>query len=61
MVVPDYYRSFEEMVNPLIAARFRLRGVHETRPLPELAEIDPEKFARNDTFPTFMVIDALAD
>lgn len=60
VVVPDYYRSFGEIVNPVIAAGFTLRGVHETRPVPELKAIDPEKFARGDTFPTFMVIDAAA-
>lgn len=60
VTVPDYYRSFEEMVNPLIAAGFVLRKLHETRPDPALKAIDPEKFARNSAFPTFMVFDAAA-
>ncbi len=60
VVVPDYYRSFEEMVNPLLAAGFALRGVHETRPAPELEAIDPVKYARGMAYPTFMVIDAAA-
>jgi ubiquinone/menaquinone biosynthesis C-methylase UbiE len=32
ITVPDYYRSFEEMVNPLIQAGFALRQVLDTKP-----------------------------
>ncbi|MEE4153585.1 MAG: class I SAM-dependent methyltransferase [Erythrobacter sp.] len=58
VAVPDYYRSFEEIVNPLLAAGFALRGLHETRPVPALEAIDPERFRRHSIEPTFMVIDA---
>ncbi len=58
VTVPDYYRSFEEIVNPVLAAGFRIARIEETRPLPELQAINPYKFHRNDTFPTFMIIDA---
>ncbi|MDJ0978275.1 MAG: class I SAM-dependent methyltransferase [Erythrobacter sp.] len=59
VIVPDYYRSFEEIVGPLLSAGFALAGVHETRPVPELEQIDPEKYRRHSTIPTFMVIEAL--
>jgi ubiquinone/menaquinone biosynthesis C-methylase UbiE len=60
VMVPDYYRSFEEVINPILAAGFSLMGLHETRPAPELEAIDPEKYRENSTIPTFMVIDARA-
>jgi len=56
VVVPDHYRSFEEVINPVPAAGFRLDGLHETRPDPRLKAIDPDKFQRNDSFPTFLVV-----
>ncbi|MFK7740798.1 MAG: methyltransferase domain-containing protein [Planctomycetota bacterium] len=58
VVVPDYYRSFEEIVNPLLAAGFQLEGILETRPLDALRAIHPKKYRQNATFPTFMVISA---
>ncbi|MAK60661.1 MAG: SAM-dependent methyltransferase [Ponticaulis sp.] len=57
--VPDYYRSFEETINPVLQAGFVLRGVTETRPSPELKALNPRKFAQNDRFPTFMILDAV--
>lgn len=59
VVVPDYYRSFEEIINPVLAAGFNLIGLHETRPIRALEEIDPEKYRRGVSFPTFMVVDAV--
>ncbi|MEL6104917.1 MAG: class I SAM-dependent methyltransferase [Planctomycetota bacterium] len=59
VVVPDYYRSFEEIVNPLLKAGFRLNAVHETKPVEELREIDPRKHQKGSTFPTFLVLDAV--
>ncbi|MEL6371115.1 MAG: class I SAM-dependent methyltransferase [Pseudomonadota bacterium] len=58
IVVPDYYRSFDEMINPLLAAGFRLNRLHETKPIEALKDVDPQKYIRGSTFPTFMVIDA---
>ncbi|MEL7296615.1 MAG: methyltransferase domain-containing protein [Pseudomonadota bacterium] len=58
VVVPDYYRSFEELINPLLDAGFRLTHLHETKPLAELADIDPGKYQKNATFPTFIIVDA---
>ena len=60
VIVPDYYRSFEEIFNPLIKANFTIEGVHETKPVEALREIDPRKYKRGSTFPTFMVIEARA-
>ena len=58
VTVPDYYRPFEEIINPLLGAGFALAGLHETRPVAKLKETDPAKYARHSTRPTFMVIDA---
>jgi len=58
VVVPDYYRSFEEIINPVLAAGFRLDQLHETRPVEALRAIDPAKFKKNTTQPTFMIVDA---
>lgn len=59
VIVPDYYRSFEEIINPLLCAGFQLKGLLETRPVGALRDIDPAKYKRGSTFPTFMVIDAV--
>lgn len=56
--VPDYYRSFEEIFNPILAAGFALNRVTETRPVAELETINPRKFKQGQTFPTFMILDA---
>ncbi|MEM7763352.1 MAG: class I SAM-dependent methyltransferase [Pseudomonadota bacterium] len=61
VVVPDYYRSVEELINPVLQAGFRLTQLHETKPLPELATIDPRKYQKNATFPTFIIVDARRD
>ena len=58
VVVPDYYRSFEEIINPILTAGFSLQGLHETRPVAALKDINPRKYAQGMTQPTFMVIDA---
>ena len=58
VTVPDYYRSFEEIINPLLKSGFALAGLHETRPVEELKAINPAKYARHCIKPTFMVIDA---
>lgn len=58
VTVPDYYRSFEEIINPLLAEGFALSGLHETRPVAELKIVDPVKYYRHSLKPTFMVIDA---
>ncbi|MEM7688629.1 MAG: class I SAM-dependent methyltransferase [Pseudomonadota bacterium] len=58
VTVPDYYRSFEEIINPLLASGFTLTRLHETRTIEALKAIDPRKYERHSVKPTFMVIDA---
>ena len=57
--VPDYYRSFEDIFNPILEAGFRLNRVTETKPVQELEKINPRKFKQGQTFPTFLILDAL--
>ena len=57
--VHDYYRSFDEIVNPILSAGFQLRGIHETKPAEELKALNPRKYEQNSCFPTFMVLDAV--
>lgn len=56
--VHDYYRSFEEIFNPVLKAGFALNQVIETKPVKELEAINPRKFKEGQTFPTFMILDA---
>ncbi|NHK28287.1 class I SAM-dependent methyltransferase [Parvularcula flava] len=58
VTVPDHYRSFAEMMNPLIAAGFRLNQIKDVEPAPELREIDPRKYKKFSREPSFMIIDA---
>ncbi|HEX4963062.1 MAG TPA: class I SAM-dependent methyltransferase [Thermoanaerobaculia bacterium] len=58
VVVPDYYRSFADIVNPLLRAGFRLKEIVDTRPLPALREKDPSRFERYNTIPIFLCVEA---
>ena len=58
VVVPDYYRSFEEMINPLIAAGFAITKLTDAKPIDALKAIDPTDYEKYSRQPTFMVIDA---
>jgi len=58
VTVPDYYRSFDEIINPVIDAGFQIGRITETKPVPELKRINPEKYERASRHPTFMVIEA---
>ncbi|OYW84073.1 MAG: hypothetical protein B7Z22_11375 [Hyphomonas sp. 32-62-5] len=57
VVVADYYRSFGEIISPLLTAGFTLRALKETRPVPELEAVNPRKYREGMTSPTFMIID----
>lgn len=61
VTVPDYYRSFEEIITPLLSAGFTMKGFYETKPVEALRELNPNKYRRGSTFPTFIVIDAFVD
>jgi ubiquinone/menaquinone biosynthesis C-methylase UbiE len=58
VVVPDYYRSFEEMINPLVSSGFSITKIADTKPIEELKKIDLERFEKFNRQPTFMVIEA---
>ncbi len=57
--VPDYYRSFGDVINPLLRAGFQLREIIETKPIPELKEIQPDRYRKYKNTATFMVLDLL--
>ena len=59
VTVPDYYRSFSEMINPLIASGFQITEIVDTKPIDTLKDIHPEKFATYSKQPTFMIIDLM--
>ncbi len=56
--MPDYYRSFSEVINPLLQAGFQLKELVDARPIPELREYQPERYKRYEHMATFMVIEA---
>lgn len=60
VTVPDYYRSFGEIIGPILAAGFSLRDLTETRPVPELEAINPRKYHDGMVSPTFMILDLAA-
>lgn len=60
ITVPNYYRSFDEIVNPVVAAGFRIDRLTDTRPTAALREVDPDAFDKYSRKPTFMVIQATA-
>ncbi|MEQ9506116.1 MAG: methyltransferase domain-containing protein [Hyphomonas sp.] len=60
VVVADYYRSFAEIISPLLTAGFILRELKETRPVPELEAINPRKYHEGMVSPTFIILDLVA-
>jgi SAM-dependent methyltransferase len=59
VVIPDYYRSFEEIINPLLDAGFNLRRVVETRPIEALKEKNLKLYEKYNRIPTFMCLEAV--
>lgn len=57
VVVPDYYRSFEEVINPLITAGFRISRIEDCKPIDALRTLDPHKFGKYSKLSTFMCIE----
>ena len=57
ITVPDYYRSFEKIVNPVPQTGFRIHRVTETKPIAALRDLDPDAYAKYSQKPTFMVIE----
>lgn len=58
VVVPDYYRSFEEIINPIINAGFAVHKIIETKPIDRLRDVDPIRYEKYRKSPTFMIIEA---
>ncbi len=56
VMMPDYYRSFGEVINPLIKAGFKILGVEDLKPIDALRTIDPFKFGKYSKLATFMCI-----
>lgn len=59
VVVPDYYRSFGEMINPLVTNGFHVSRLVECRPVSDLLEHDPVLYEKYLNRPTFMVFEAV--
>lgn len=57
VMMPDYYRSFAEMLNPLVAAGFNVQQVIDTKPIEALKDVDSMKYERYSRIPTFMILD----
>lgn len=60
ITVPDYYRSFDEIVNPVLRAGFRLERLIEAKPIAELRELDRAAYDKYSHRPTFVVLEAMA-
>lgn len=56
VIVPDYYRSFEEVINPLITAGFKILKVEDLKPIDALRTLDPFKFGKYSKLATFMCV-----
>ena len=56
VTMPDYYRSFEEVINPLITAGFRILKVEDLKPIDALRTLDPYKFGKYSKLATFMCV-----
>ena len=56
VVVPDYYRSFEEVINPVLSAGFRILKIEDCKPIDALRSLDPFKFGKYSKLPTFMCL-----
>ena len=56
VVMPDYYRSFEEVINPLINAGFKILKVEDLKPIDALRTLDPFKFGKFMKLASFMCV-----
>ncbi len=59
VVMPDYYRSFEEVINPLIQAGFVIKQIVDAKPIEALKAKDPKKYEKYSKVPTFMCLEAV--
>lgn len=56
VTMPDYYRSFEEVINPLILAGFKILRVEDLKPIDALRTLDPYKFGKFSKLASFMCV-----
>ncbi|MBC7537794.1 MAG: methyltransferase domain-containing protein [Bacteriovorax sp.] len=56
VIMPDYYRSFEEVINPLIAAGFKIVKVEDLKPIDALRTLDPFSFGKFSKLASFMCV-----
>jgi len=56
VTMPDYYRSFEEVINPLIQAGFKILKVEDLKPIDALRTLDPYKFGKFSKLASFMCV-----
>jgi SAM-dependent methyltransferase len=56
VVMPDYYRSFEEVINPLINAGFKIKKIEDLKPIDALRTLDPFKFGKFSKLASFMCV-----
>jgi hypothetical protein len=60
VTVPDYFRSFEEIINPVVEAGSLIERLTETKPVAALRDAEPAAFDKCIRRATFMVIEAAA-
>ncbi|MEA9357052.1 class I SAM-dependent methyltransferase [Bacteriovorax sp. PP10] len=56
VTMPDYYRSFSEVINPLITAGFKILKIEDLKPIDALRTLDPYKFGKYSKLATFMCV-----
>jgi SAM-dependent methyltransferase len=56
VIMPDYYRSFEEVINPLITAGFKILKIEDLKPIDALRTLDPYKFGKFSKLASFMCV-----
>lgn len=56
VTMPDYYRSFEEVINPLIRGGFKILRIEDLRPIDALRNLDPYKFGKFSKLASFMLV-----
>lgn len=56
VIMPDYYRSFAEVINPLVKAGFKIVEVEDLKPIDALRVLDPYKFGKFSKLASFMCI-----
>lgn len=57
VIVPDFYRSLSEVLNPILKSGFEIVAVHETKPIEELAAIDRAEFDKYNKKASFLIVE----